>query len=423
MNTLRKILIRNLSRPMRGLFAAWLLALIFMLFLVGIFFAGVFDFSRYAASHTAEFIPYAPQWTPHDFSQILSQFGLSLDGYLQFRLVTSIFVALVFLGVGFLIFIRNRNDWFSLYVGALFVLFGTISGDPLTVFSGLHPQLYWLLTPIGVLSWWGLFMLLFLFPNGQFVPPWTRWIALFLLLVYVVSILGYGTGTPPVPIVLLILSLFGIGAACQIYRYQKVSNPVERQQTKWVMYALVVTFVVLISSLLPLMIPDSLNPGSSSNILALVVTNLSSYILTLIPLSVAFAILRYRLWDIDLIIRRTLIYAILTASLGLVYSGSVLVLQQVFRALSGQDSPAVLVLSTLVIAALFTPLRRRIQAAIDRRFYRQKYDAVQAVNAFAATARNEVEIERLAAQLETAVQESLEPESVSLWLKKQEGNR
>jgi hypothetical protein len=383
------------------------------------FIARIFDFFRYAASHAVEFIPYTPIWTPQDFNQILSQFGLSFDSWLQYRLASSILIALVFWGVGFLIFIRNRNDWFGLYIGTLFVLFGTVNGDPLTVFSGLHPQLYWLLTPIGVLSWWGLFMQLFLFPNGRFVPPWTRWVALALLLAYVVSILGYGGSTPPPTLILVILSLFGVGAASQIYRYRKVSNLVERQQTKWVMYTLVVTFVMLIFSLLPLIIPESLNPGSSANFLALIVTNLPSYFLALIPVSVAFAILRYRLWDIDLIIRRTLVYAVLTASLGLVYFGSVLVLTQVFRALTGQDSPAVVVLSTLAIAALFTPLRRRIQAVIDRCFYRQKYNAEQAVAEFASAARSEVEMEMLADRLGIAVQESLQPESVSLWLKKQ----
>ena len=300
--------------------AQWLV-LAFMLACVGWFIAGSFDFRRYAAGHLVEFIPYAPPWTPQIFGQILVQFHLNLEGWLQYELLSSIFIASVFWGVGFLIFFRKRNDWFSLYIGALFVLFGTVSGGPATAFAGMHPEFNWLLTPLGVLAWWGLFMLLFLFPNGRFVPTWTRWIALLLLLIYAVIIIGSGNSTPPPPFILLVLSLFGVGAGSQVYRYRKVSGSLERQQTKWVMFSLVITFIVLIFSMLPLVLPDLLNPDLPANFLTLVLPGLPSYFLTLIPLSVAFAILRYHLWDIDLVIRRTLAYGAITAILTLVYLG------------------------------------------------------------------------------------------------------
>ena len=146
-------------------------------------------------------------------------------------------------------------------------------------------------------------------------------------------------------------------------------------------------------------------------------STLPNYFLALIPLSVALAILRYHLWDIDLIIRRTLQYGLLSLLLGLVYFGMVVVLGQVLLAFSGQESPLVVVLSTLVIASLFTPLRRRVQAFIDRRFFRAKYDAEQAVASFTAAARNEVDLAPLTGHLATAAQEALQPEGVWVWIR------
>ncbi len=143
-----------------------------------------------------------------------------------------------------------------------------------------------------------------------------------------------------------------------------------------------------------------------------------------LPLALSVAILRYRLWDIDLIIRRTLIYSALTGTLALVYFGSVLVLQNIFRTFTGDDNQVALVLSTLAIAALFYPLRQRIQDFIDRRFYRSKYDAEKAIGEFAALTRDQVEIEKLRRALAVVVEQTLQPEYVSIWIpaNRKEGN-
>ena len=135
------------------------------------------------------------------------------------------------------------------------------------------------------------------------------------------------------------------------------------------------------------------------------------------PIAIGIAILRYRLYEIDIIINRTLVYGALTVTLVALYFGGIVVLQRLFVLLTGQQSTLAVVASTLLIAALFTPLRRRIQSLIDRSFYRRKYDAVRTLEAFFAKLRNETDLEALSGDLVGIVRETMQPAHVSLWLR------
>ena len=184
----------------------------------------------------------------------------------------------------------------------------------------------------------------------------------------------------------------------------------ERQQLKWLAYGTVLSLLIIVAIIVVIFTNVDIGPFSST---------LFYLPVLIITISAGIAILRYRLYNIDRLINRTLVYGTLTALLALIYFGLVILLQSLVRALTGQISqtPLVIVGSTLVIAALFQPLRRRIQAIIDRRFYRHKYDAAQIMAAFSATLRHEVDLSLLREHLITVVQETMQPAHVSLWLR------
>jgi uncharacterized membrane protein YhdT len=188
---------------------------------------------------------------------------------------------------------------------------------------------------------------------------------------------------------------------------------VERQQIKWFAYAAAAYISAgTLAYPVPMVVDTPLwfeRVGFALNIA----------FIPAIPIAIGIAILRYRLYDIDILINRTLVYGSLTLMLALVYFGGVTATQVVFRALTGQEEQPQLtiVVSTLVIAALFTPLRRRIQSFIDRRFYRNKYDARKTLEAFSAKLRNDADLEALSDDLVGIVRETMQPAHVSLWLR------
>jgi hypothetical protein len=196
-----------------------------------------------------------------------------------------------------------------------------------------------------------------------------------------------------------------------VHNFRTLRDPAARAQLRWIAFGMGVGWGVPISLALAGLLLGTLDAKAWAN------TGL--WLTALLPIALAIAITRYRLFDIDVIIRRTLVYSVLSLILALAYFGSVLVLESVFRALTGQgQNVLVVVLSTLAIAALFGPVRGRVQAAIDRRFFRQKYDAARTLAGFAASARDETDLERLSEHLLGVVDNTMQPESVGLWLRK-----
>ena len=219
-------------------------------------------------------------------------------------------------------------------------------------------------------------------------------------------------------IVLPLLPLCMLASVISLVMRYRRSRGEERQQIKWIAFAAsFVGLLYLIAMVCAFIFPSGawFQAGSPLWLDLLGYAALSSF--TLVPIAVGVAVLRYRLYEIDIIINRTLVYGSLTISLALVYVGSVASLQYVFRALTGGDSQLVIVASTLVIAALFNPLRRRIQSFIDRRFYRSKYDARKTLEEFGARLRDETDLGSLSEDLVGVVRETVRPAQVSLWLR------
>jgi hypothetical protein len=274
--------------------------------------------------------------------------------------------------------------------------------------------------------------LLLLFPTGRL--PSRRWrpvawisalsgamIMLLVLLFGSPDKVGGAISSITMGVVFVIFAAIALSALSLLVRYRRASG-VERQQLKWVAFAAVLAASTLMAQQLfwfvallnVYFLGGELPPSNPS------LENLrDAATIVCLYAGVGIAILRYRLYDIDIIINRTLVYGSLTVSLAFVYFGGVATTQTLFRAITGQERlpQLAVVISTLAIAALFDPLRRRIQNVIDRRFYRRKYDAAKTLEAFSTKLRDETDLDELRGDLVRVVRDTVQPEHVSLWLR------
>lgn len=367
----------------------------------------------------------------YDGAEFVKRLGLSPVVYARSILTLFLIVALSYLAIAVLIIWRRRQNWFALLVSLMLILIearvvvGLSTANIEQTSSTMSAvqvivTLFSLALPV---------LVFYLFPDGRFVPRWTGLLAgAWLVWTGVVCVAGPGTvaewfGYPWIAWPWLVA--YGSGIVAQISRYRRMSTALQRQQTKWVMLGLSIPAVVLILVFLLLSgvellvgLPQEASKPTPVVLFFEVLLGSGMLVgLLLVPVTLAIALLRYRLWDVDIIVNRALVYGALTTTLAFVYFGSVVLLQQVVRRLTGQTSSLVIVASTLAIAALFQPLRRHIQGLIDRHFYRRKYNTARTLQSFSITLRDEVDLSRLTDDLLAVVEETMQPAHVELWIR------
>jgi hypothetical protein len=313
---------------------------------------------------------------------------------------------------GLLIFSRRPDDGAALLFSLTLI---TICGVPLRTEWALDRAVPWLQLPIQfvwVLAMFLLLILFFVFPDGRFVPRWTGVLAAVAIpAALLVNVSHEQSKASLVLTVLVWLVYWGVGLYAQVHRYRYVSGPAQRQQTKWVALAFGLTVLfVLFGIFIPMLFVDTASTWFVWALPALML------VFFLFPASVAVAILRHHLYDIDRLLSRTLTYGALSLVLGIVYAGAVVMLGQVLNPRGGDSSLAVAA-STLLVAGLFQPLRRRIQDSVDRRFNRRRHDAAQMIATFSARLRDEVDLDTLRADLLIVVDQTMQPTKASLWLR------
>jgi hypothetical protein len=362
---------------------------------------------RYASEHRAS----------------LAQFGLSDAFFTLYFMTFDIACMVVFSLAALLIFWRRSDDWMAMFSSLALVTFGASYTFFLFTLGRSQlpdsvPQTLLLALGLGLsISFY------YLFSTGRFIPRWTRVLAIAYVawaLTWLVSPAISLLHWPFLPAYIVIAAFYGSGVVAQLYRYRRVSDAIERQQTTLVVFGITVTAIGLSGYGLLRLLSPAILPPPLLDVLGIPFIVLCQLV---VPITVSLAMLRYRLWEVDPLINRVLVYSSLTAILAAVYVGSIIGLQALLRELFQQTSEVAVVISTLLIAALFQPLRKRLQVIIDRRFYRHKYDAARTLAAFSAALRHEVDLNELSEQLLSVVQETMQPSHVSLWLRPPEQTR
>ena len=353
----------------------------------------------------------------------LLNLGLSLRSYAAYMLAMQIAVVAGFYGLSLLIFWRRSDDGMAIFVSLVAMLYGTTSVPIGQALAGQTLPAWRVSVDLMNSVGWGAGLVLFyLFPDGRFVPRWTRWlaaiVATWVLVWPFLPALNPDQWVFPWPFVTK-TAWYATGIVAQLFRFMRHSTPVTRQQTKWAVFGFTAAFTGFILFNLPVVLYSPLQERGLARLVYFLVGYPTCGLLPtlLAPLSLGFACLRYRLWDIDLVINRGMMLSVITTVLALIYLACVLALQELFQTLTGQgQSEIATAVSTLAIWAAFQPVRRRAQMTIDRLFFRRKFEAENTLAAFSTTLRDQVDLNQVTEQLADVVQETMQPAHVSLWL-------
>lgn len=356
----------------------------------------------------------APAQPSPEGARALAGLGISLGVYATTAFAITVGATLVATGIGCLMALRRPDDWLVLLNAFVVVPLGTASAT--YAIQESHAPASLLALVLNIVTFAAFFVATGLFPDGRFVPRWSGLVAL-VWVFWGAFYLEYRERFPLSGAHTVVwLACCGTLLAVQLYRFRFVSTGPQRQQTKWILLGGGVTVVTVALAQVPRVLDPAMNlPGSLYQLLTEPISQLMDLVFIV---SIGIAIVRYRLFDVDLIIKRALVYGTLTLSLAALYFGAIVSLQLLLQRVLGQASgtPA-LVISTLAIAALVQPWRRRLQRAIDRRFYRQRYSATRIIMGFAATVRTELDLNDLRERLEGVVDEAMQPAHISLWLR------
>ena len=305
-------------------------------------------------------------------SALLNQAGISPEFRATYFAAMECLFGIVFYIVGIAL-VRHKSDYLpTMLVSIALITFGA-SGVTLPVLVEVSPQWIVPVALMGFIYRTTFVAFLYVFPDGRFVPRWLKWLLIiWVVIAALVVVTQYAPvateGSPVLNLLIDVLLLVSILYA-QIYRYRRVSTPRQRAQTRWVVYGLSIAIPLSMLAEIPQYIVTAVNqPGPAYILYEFYYVTLSDIGLTIIPVTIGIAILRHRLFDIDIIINRTLVYVPLTAIMAGIFASTIALTQKLLLTLSGQTSDAAAVLATLVTVAVFTPVRNRIQEAVDKSF-------------------------------------------------------
>jgi hypothetical protein len=341
--------------------------------------------------------------------------GIPLEVRAAYLTAVRVGYVVAFAGVALLLVLHRSREVLPLLGAFTLLLFGLVTFSSAGGTTPATSLVQLLAVPLSALRYLGsvaLILFFLTFPDGRFVPRWTRWLGV----TWTVSefLRAFVPAASALNVPLFAVGPLGILFA-QIYRYRLVSGPIERRQTKWVVFGLSIALAGFFAGIWIFVI-SGVSAGRASPLVDLAAQSVVFMFITLIPVSIGIAILRYRLYDIDLLIKRTLVYGATSAAIAATFWVGILALQTVLRPLISGSELAVAA-STLVSFALFQPVRRRVQEAVDRRFDRSRYDAALTLDAFADRLRDEVDLDALRADLIGAVRQTMSPAHASVWLR------